>query len=243
MKELRNPHSIEGKVEHMTQEQDMKITITKDGPYLVEGSVPLTSQTMVSDGSGGSKDWIKGDAIEGGSSYKLCRCGQSMNKPFCDGSHLSNGFDGNETASRALYAEQSGAVHGAHLTLTDAEKYCASARFCHPGGGTWKLARSSDEADVQHAIREAGNCPSGRLVARDVTTGVAIEPKFAPSIGLIEDPDAGVSGPIWVRGGIPIVGANGETYEIRNRVTLCRCGGSSNKPFCDGTHLDIGFQA
>jgi hypothetical protein len=104
------------------------------------------------------------------------------------------------------------------------------------------LARSKDEGDVQHAIREAGNCPSGRLVARDVSTGVAIEPKFTPSIGLIADPDAGVAGPLWVRGGIPIFSADGEPYEIRNRVTLFRCGGSSSKPFCDGTHMDNNFQ-
>jgi CDGSH-type Zn-finger protein len=227
----------------MTQDQGMRITITRDGPYQVEGSIPLVPQTMVSDGQGGSEDWLEGEQIESGATYSLCRCGQSMNKPFCDGSHLTNGFDGSETASRVPYSEQAGSVHGAHLTLSDAQQFCASARFCHPGGGTWKLARSKDDAEVQHAIREAGNCPSGRLVARDAVTGVAIEPKFAPSIGLIEDPDAGTAGPLWARGGIEIFGADGEPYEIRNRVTLCRCGASSNKPFCDGTHLDIMFQA
>ena len=51
----------------------------------------------------------------------------------------------------------------------------------------------------------------------------------------------GVSGPIWVRGGIPVVAADGHAYEIRNRVTLCRCGASSNKPFCDGSHASIKF--
>ncbi|UCF09264.1 MAG: CDGSH iron-sulfur domain-containing protein, partial [Thermoplasmata archaeon] len=45
-------------------------------------------------------------------------------------------------------------------------------------------------------------------------------------------------GPIWVRGRIPIESADGHIYEIRNRVTLCRCGWSSNKPFCDSSHLD-----
>jgi CDGSH-type Zn-finger protein len=52
-----------------------------------------------------------------------------------------------------------------------------------------------------------------------------------------------VSGsPLWVRGGIPVVAADGEPYEVRNRVTLCRCGASGNKPFCDASHAQIGFK-
>ena len=41
----------------------------------------------------------------------------------------------------------------------------------------------------------------------------------------------------------PIEGADGEAYEARNRVTLCRCGASNNKPFCDGKHVEINFKA
>jgi CDGSH-type Zn-finger protein len=57
----------------------------------------------------------------------------------------------------------------------------------------------------------------------------------------MEDPVQGVAGPLCVRGGIPVVGADGEPYEVRNRVTLCRCGASRNKPFCDGSHAAVGF--
>ena len=60
---------------------------------------------------------------------------------------------------------------------------------------------------------------------------------------LIENPEAGTSGPIWVKGGIPIESADGTEYETRNRVTLCRCGQSKNKPFCDGAHISIGFKS
>jgi CDGSH-type Zn-finger protein len=49
-------------------------------------------------------------------------------------------------------------------------------------------------------------------------------------------------GPLWVRGGVRITGSDGRDYEVRNRATLCRCGASSNKPFCDGTHKKIGFR-
>jgi hypothetical protein len=79
------------------------------------------------------------------------------------------------------------------------------------------------------------------LVAIDRQSGQAIEPKLEPSIGVIEDTAKGISGPLWARGGIPIFSADGEPYEVRNRVTLCRCGASKNKPFCDGTHAAIGF--
>ncbi|HEY2476158.1 MAG TPA: CDGSH iron-sulfur domain-containing protein [Candidatus Cybelea sp.] len=68
-----------------------------------------------------------------------------------------------------------------------------------------------------------------------------LEPRLEPSISLIEDPAMKCSGPLWVRGGVRIEGAGGQEFEVRNRVTLCRCGASQNKPFCDGTHADIGF--
>jgi len=48
-------------------------------------------------------------------------------------------------------------------------------------------------------------------------------------------------GPIWVKGGVPVESADASVFENRNRVTLCRCGGSKNKPFCDGTHLKDRF--
>ena len=75
------------------------------------------------------------------------------------------------------------------------------------------------------------------MVSDKEATGDVLEPEFEPSIGLVEDIQAGKMGPLWVRGGIPVESADGFTYEIRNRVTLCRCGKSSNKPFCDGKHL------
>jgi hypothetical protein len=67
------------------------------------------------------------------------------------------------------------------------------------------------------------------------------EPKVDPSIGLVEDPAQKYSGPIWARRGIRVEAADGTSYEVRNRVTLCRCGASKNKPYCDGQHAAVGF--
>jgi len=69
-----------------------------------------------------------------------------------------------------------------------------------------------------------------------------LEKPLEKEISILEDNLKGVSSAIWVKGGIPIESSKGFFYEVRNRVTLCRCGKSSNKPFCDGTHVKIEFK-
>jgi CDGSH-type Zn-finger protein len=52
------------------------------------------------------------------------------------------------------------------------------------------------------------------------------------------------NGPYLVKGPIRLVDADGKEFNVTSdTVALCRCGGSTNKPFCDGTHSRIGFQA
>ena len=225
----------------MDPAEGMKITITENGPYLVSGSVPMARQTIMADGEGNSVEWQQGEELETKASCALCRCGQSGNKPYCDGSHLRVGFDGTETASREPYLRQAVEQDGPTLILTDAQPLCAFARFCDVAGQVWNLVEQEGPEAAELTAREAGLCPSGRLVAWDRNAKTPIEPEFEPSIGIVEDPEQGVAGPIWVRGGIPVVAADGETYEVRNRVTLCRCGASGNKPFCDASHASIGF--
>ena len=214
-----------------------KIEVTKDGPYLVNGGLPLSEQRIVTNAEGDSLDYREGKKFPAQAQYALCRCGQSANKPFCDGTHAKVQFDGTETASHQPYLKQAETIDGPTLRLTDQENLCAFARFCDPKGRIWNLVEQTDDPEIQKIVKhEAGHCPAGRLVIWDKATGKVIEPKFEPSLGLIEDTEKKVSGPIWVRGGIPVVSADGKTYEIRNRLTLCRCGSSANKPFCDGSH-------
>jgi hypothetical protein len=128
------------------------------------------------------------------------------------------------------------------MDLTDAETLCAFARFCDPNGQVWHQVASTNRAEIRETFtRQVQNCPSGRLVAWDKVSAKPVEPMLPISIGLVEDPSQDCSGPLWLRGGIPLVAADGFEYEIRNRVTLCRCGLSSNKPFCDGTHAAAKF--
>jgi CDGSH-type Zn-finger protein len=220
---------------------EMQITVKPNGPYLVTGSVPLAKQTIVSDEEGFSVEWRQGQVFETAEEYSLCRCGSSETKPFCDDACVRLGFDGTETASRDPYLQQAFEVQGPIVTLTDAEALCSFARFCDYGGMIWNLVEQDDQEAGNLAVRESTRCPSGRLVTWDQTTGRAFETDFEPSIGVVEDPTEAVSGPLWVRGGIPVVAADGYRYEVRNRQTLCRCGQSQNKPFCDGSHASTGF--
>ena len=220
-----------------TEHPNAKIEVLKDGPYLVSGGLPLSEQHIVTNAEGESLDYREGRKYPAQPQYALCRCGKSGNKPFCDGTHRKVGFDGTETASREPYLEQAETIEGPTMLLTDQENLCAFARFCDPKGRIWNLVKQTDDAEARRLVEfEAGHCPAGRLVVWDRDTGKPIEPKFEPSLGLIEDTEKKAGGPIWVRGGIPVVASDGKTYEIRNRVTLCRCGRSSNKPFCDGSH-------
>jgi CDGSH-type Zn-finger protein len=219
-----------------------KIKVTENGPYLVSGNMPLKRENSVPNKEGIPERWESRGKIASEESYLLCRCGRSKNKPFCDHSHAEAHFDGTETAKNLKFDEQAKTYDGPTLILKDAEDFCSIARFCDLGKRVWYLVEGSDDpADKKLAAEEACNCPSGRLVVYDKKTGKKIEPKFKQEISITEDLGEKTSGPIWVKGGIPIVSANGKKYETRNRVTLCRCGQSRNKPFCDGTHLNIGF--
>ena len=220
-----------------------KIKVTANGPYVVTGGLPLAKEIIVSDENGDSKGYKKGEEYDVPEGYSLCRCGRSKNPPFCDGSHTRVGFDGTETASLEDFSRRSEKTGGPGLELEDLPELCARARFCHDQqSDVWNNAEQSGDPDAKkEAIRQACLCPAGRLVARDKKTGGAIEPQLKPEIGLIEDPKMKASGPIWAKGGIEVESADGTKYETRNRVTLCRCGKSGNKPFCNGCHIDEKF--
>lgn len=221
------------------QTESMKITVSKNGPYIVTGGVPLMTEEICNDNEGYCRTWKVKKVYPAQERYALCRCGHSKNKPFCDGTHARVHFDGTETGDREPYREGAKEIRGPTLTLTDTEHLCVHARFCMRAGGIWNLVRQSDNSEARAiAIEEASNCPSGRLVVYDNATGEAVEPALEKSIVVIEYPARGEHGPLWVRGGIPLVSADGRPYEVRNRVTLCRCGKTENQPFCDGSHVE-----
>ena len=225
---------------------EKKIRILKDGPYLVSGDVELSEKIIVPE-KDKTKDakyvWEDAGSFEHNETYSLCRCGASKNHPFCDGGHRNISFDGTETASRDLYRDRAELIIGRNVDLLD-DGRCACARFCYrEKGDAWYLATCEDNSDktLSEAVRSASECPTGRLtaIAKD---GSCIEPELAPAIEITQDPEKNVSGGIYVKGGIQLVSADGHEYEIRNRIVLCRCGKSKNKPFCDGAHIEEKFK-
>ena len=222
--------------------KEQKIKIVENGPYLVIGDVPLKRENSIPDSDGIPVKWQKRGNIKSGENVMLCRCGKSKTKPFCDQSHIKTKFNGKEVASNIKFDEQAETFDGPELILKDADSLCSVARFCELNESVWNLVEhSSDPEKKKLAIQESCNCPSGRLVIYDKKTGKKIEPKLDKEICVTEDTAAGLSGPLWVKGGVLVEGADGKKYEVRNRVTLCRCGKSKNKPFCDGEHLNTKF--
>ena len=121
------------------------------------------------------------------------------------------------------------------MTVLDDRSICEHAGFCGVGDtNVWKMVGSSDETQRRSLMMAMiDRCPSGAL--RYEIDGTEIEPNLPREIAIIPD------GPIWVTGGIDIERSDGAAMEVRNRVTLCRCGESANKPLCDGTHAKVGF--
>ncbi|MEJ0058848.1 MAG: ferritin-like domain-containing protein, partial [Terricaulis sp.] len=126
--------------------------IMEGGPYAVRGDIRLN-----------------GEAI--GYRATLCRCGQSKNKPFCDGSH-----------------------HDAHFDATGEPP--------------------TTEKTAMLAVR---NGP------------LAIDPQ--------------IDGPLMVRGNLELMAGTGRMVARVETARLCRCGHSNTKPFCDGTHVKVGFKS
>lgn len=216
-----------------------KIKILPNGPYQVTALKNLTLEVNTPN----QNNVLEGRVIstfDVQDEIHLCRCGQSKNAPFCDGSHLTAHFDGTETADRTDYLARSEVFEGDDMQLLDDER-CAFARFCHrERGEVWTLTEnSSDPENKREAIEGASRCPSGRLTAR--VHGELVEETFEDTIAVSEDLQKGVSASLNIRGDFSLESADGTPYEKRNRLALCRCGHSKNKPFCDASHVNYEF--
>ncbi|MDE6451454.1 MAG: CDGSH iron-sulfur domain-containing protein [Odoribacter sp.] len=218
------------------------IEIVPHGPYLVYGNPPIQQEILIQNEEGIPWEYDQGHCYSSTNNPTvLCRCGRSGRHPYCDGSHTRAEWDSRLTADTCPLLEKATLYDGPAVELSDNPDYCARVRICMARHTAWKnTLRSNNPEAKENAIHETVSCPSGRLKIRDKATGNYIEPPFQPEIGLIEDPQKKCSGPLWVKGGIPINSAD-TAYEQRNRITLCRCGASVNKPFCDGSHIEIGF--
>ncbi len=205
------------------------ITCLPGGPYLLKNDESSAVSLCVQQANG--------DAVTAVNGVALCRCGGSKNKPYCDGSHRDNGFsDSNETDGssdhRSSYA-------GRQITIHDNRGICAHAGYCtahldsvfRMGEEPWI---DPDGGAIEAIIDVVANCPSGAL-SYSLDGKEHRHREQGAEIVVIKD------GPYRV-GGVELVDqtlGQGATLE---RYTLCRCGASKNKPFCDGSHWEIGFK-
>ncbi|MDH3755366.1 MAG: CDGSH iron-sulfur domain-containing protein [Acidimicrobiia bacterium] len=211
------------------------IQVKSNGPYIVSGSIPLRAKEPVVSEHGEPLTWKTGPVTDEGVAYALCRCGGSANKPYCDGTHANNGFDGTEAAGTETYEDRRKSLGGDGLEIFDDRSICVHAGFCgNQATNVWKMAGGTADTQVRaQAMAMIERCPSGAL-----SYAVAeqdIEPDLPAEISVTTD------GPLWVSGNIPVERADGQPMQSRNRVTLCRCGRSATKPLCDGSHKEAGF--
>jgi CDGSH-type Zn-finger protein len=217
-----------------------RIKVQPNGPYVVTGSVPLTRRSIVRSEHGEPLTWETSTEIEVGAAYALCRCGGSAAKPFCDGTHAKIGFDGTETAAATTYDERAKVYEGTGVVVRDDRSICEHAGFCgNRVTNVWKMISGSDTDDSilrNQMMAMIEHCPSGALTYRMTSEGADIEPELRTEIGVTAD------GPYFVAGGVAFDRGDGQVLESRNRVTLCRCGASANKPLCDGSHTKASFR-
>ena len=220
----------------------MKIEIIKDGPYYVSGGVPLVRKTQIVSEHGEPLTWKKEGTTECDEEYALCRCGQSANKPFCDGTHHQAPFDGSERADTS--PREPGLIglnFGRKIVVERDASVCMLSGFCGFENTSLPalVSRANEDTQVRAlVIAIVERCPSGALTYRLDAEEPDIEPDLPLQIAeTIEITEYGpIRGPLWVTGGIAVERADGKPFEPRNRVTLCNCGKSGNKPLCDGTH-------
>ena len=218
-----------------------KIVVRDNGPYTVQGDIPLVRKTQVVSEYGEPLTWKTGEVIEAADPYILCRCGHSHDKPFCDATHWEAEFDSTETADTRPTAEcQMTYAGGTHIVVKCDGSLCSSSGFC--GNRTTNIGQMvprTDDTQVRAQVMAmVEHCPSGALTYAIEAGEADVEPDLPRQIAVITEitSDGPVSGPLWVTGYIPIERADGQPLETRNRVLLCGCGLSKNKPLCDGAH-------
>lgn len=218
-----------------------KITIDLDGPYKVEGNIPLVRKVQVVSEFGEPLTWKKTGVIKTSENYDLCRCGHSKNKPFCDSSHHEVDFDGTEVADSGLTGERQQVIPGGKgIHVRRDLPICSESGFCGNRLTNVDLLTplTGDPQVRAQVMAMIEHCPSGSYVYSLGKGEPDVEPDLPQEIAVVTDitSQGPVEGPLWVSGGIPIERSDGKPFETRNRVTLCTCGKSANKPLCDGTH-------
>ena len=190
----------------------VSITVFENGPYKVSNAK--------------SAEYC-GEAIDASGDIFLCRCGQSSNAPFCDGTHNKIGFQGHKEVTKQREVR---VWEGKTIRTRFNSNICMHARYCKPLNDLRERELAGDAAAATEIARVVQTCPSGALTWE--AKGPVAEPAPGPThadIVIVE------GGEIRLRGDFEIDEPLPE-HQGPGRATLCRCGLSRNKPWCDGMH-------
>ncbi len=203
----------------MSSEKTSKPSIapTPDGPYLVNGLEKFSNR--------------KGP-IETKPTMALCRCGGSGNKPFCDGTHAKIGFSSAKLEGRVENKRDD--YEGEKVTVHDNRGICAHSGRCTDGlPSVFRLKQEPfidpNGATADEIIETVLKCPSGAL-SYSVDDVEHRDREGEPAVFVSPN------GPYVISGGPDLLDTTRGEGASTEHFTLCRCGGSKNKPFCDGTH-------
>ncbi|WP_445476326.1 CDGSH iron-sulfur domain-containing protein [Methanococcoides methylutens] len=205
-------------------ENKATIQPSTNGPYIVKELKDLKNS--------------KGDTFEPQPMVALCRCGQSSNKPFCDGTHVKAGFTGEKLEGRQ--PDKVDDYVGKEITIHDNRGVCSHRGYCTDNlPSVFRMKQEPwidpDGASVEDIIRVVEMCPSGALsYTKDGVLHKELDRE--PGITVTKN------GPHDVVGGIELDDPDGNTPESKEHYTLCRCGASKNKPFCSGQHWHVEFK-
>ena len=158
--------------------------------------------------------------------------------PYCDGSHLKIGLS--DEKERDRIPDRSDSYKGKEITIHDNNGVCAKRGHC--SGNLPSVFNSKREpwidpdAESADAIAQIIEmCPSGALsYTKDGILHKDLDRK--PEITVLKD------GPYEVVGGPELRDPGGSSPESKEHYSLCRCGDSKNKPFCDGQHKKTKFK-
>jgi CDGSH-type Zn-finger protein/truncated hemoglobin YjbI len=190
-------------------------------------------------------DWL-GVPVPATPTVALCRCGGSAMKPWCDGSHATNGFSDARDDRRV--PDHLDAYEGRQVVVTDNRGMCAHSGFCTDRvAGAFRVGTepfvAPSGARLDEIVRAVRACPSGALGMRllDDTSPAQADQQRKPSVEISRNGPYRVRGRVLLRDAARQETARGDGASAEH-YSLCRCGRSLNKPFCSGMHWYVDFK-
>jgi CDGSH-type Zn-finger protein len=190
----------------------LSVTVFENGPLKIHNATSMN---------------FCGEPVPCDGDVYLCRCGASSNMPFCDGSHAKVGFDG---SNQLAAAKEVRVWEGNSIRTYFNPNTCMHVFYCKPLAALRERELAGDASAAEEIMRVVDACPSGALTYERKAELPDPEPFDAPAHLDIQE-----GGEIRVRGIFEINAALGDRQDVE-RATLCRCGMSKNKPWCDGRH-------